>query len=311
MSFKHRWEKVRERNWDVVRDAWVGVVPVFPNLGAAPDPGLEKLFAALTLDIPEIKDPPARMSDIPGIRSNALWEALFLFHKCSHTNLAAQRLAQQGMQSWCLFNAYHSAYLGARGIMALLGVALLNLNGRQVAIDLFPEPQKSAKKKNKSQSWVGPPFQEFLIIRLYPLEQRFLWQGFQRMLRVSVVGCWDASIKKELVGLSFDEITPPRNRFLYKAIFWPLDDLMIDAESAGMGLLIGTGLDAAEEGFLLRLSFCVYRLFEQMLQDLSEYSPVIKIQFEGSRSLATSEVPELERYRAFLAQVSESVEAIP
>jgi hypothetical protein len=77
---------------------------------------------------------------------------------------------------------------------------------------------------------------------------------------------------------------------------------MSDATLEEMDSLIGTHLDAAEEGFLLRLSFSVYRLFEQLMSDLSEHSPIIKTQFDGSRSWVDSAQPEFGRYRTFLTQ---------
>jgi hypothetical protein len=140
-------------------------------------------------------------------------------------------------------------------------------------------------------------------MRLPLLEQRYLWEAFQRVLRISKVSCWDVSIQKELTSVGFEEITPPRNRFLYKAHFWPLGDLMEDA-SESMNALIGVDLDVDEQGFLLRLCFCVYRLFEQLIRDLGSYSAVIKAQCDGSRFLTDSDVPEVGCYKAFLSQIS-------
>src|SRR5439155_6373055 len=102
-----------------------------------PEPGLENLAPLQAVPLP---DNHGTFPDVEGLRSNALWEAVFLFHKCAHTSLATQRVGGQGMHSWSLFNAYHSAFLGAKGIMALLGIAVPKINGIQLAIDLFPEP---------------------------------------------------------------------------------------------------------------------------------------------------------------------------
>lgn len=305
MSLKHRWDKIGKRDWDDIRDTWISHVPQFPTLGAAPDPGLERLTSLLALSIPNATTGPAeRSEDIEGVRRNALWEAVFLFHKCSHANLAAQRLGQLGMHSWCMFNGYHSAYLGAKGVMTLLGLALANVSGKQIAIDLFPEALKPPKKKNAAHPQMSPKFQEFLVIRLPLLDQRYLWEAFQRVLRQSHVKCWDMTIRKELVSVDYEKVTPPRNHFLYQARFWPLDDLIFDAKFEEMNSLIGTDLDTGEQGFLLRLSFCVYRLFEQLMQDLAQHSAVIKTQLDASRFLSESEAPELGCYKAFLTQVS-------
>jgi hypothetical protein len=302
MSNKAKWQKFRARDWEEIRGAWLAHVPVFPSVGARPDPGLERLTSLLEIDLPEMSTGPARKPDVEGIRRNALWEAVFLFHKCAHINLAAQRLGQLGMHSWCMFNAYHSAYLGARGIMALFGVALPNLGGSQVGIDLFPEHPPLSKKAARALG--SQQFEEFLVLRLPLLDQRDLWEAFQRILQISKTRCLDDDLRHKLLGLSHEAITPPRNHFLYKAHFWLLDDLASDAEIRALDLLVGTELDTKEDAFLLRLSFCVYYLFEQLMRDLGNYSAVIKAQIDGSRFLPDSILPELGRYKAFLSQVS-------
>ena len=305
MSLEHKWDKILKRNWDELRDAWIADVPTFPGLGAPPDPGLERLVPLLQVSIPNMDAPPSRVQDVSGIRRNALWEAVFLFHKCSHSSLAAQRLGQQGMHSWCMFNAYHSAYLGAKGTMSLLGVVLPNLDGKQVAIDLFPVPAElKPSKAAAARAQVSPRFQEFLVIRLPQIEQREFWGAFQRVLRISTATCWDLGLRKELSSIAYRSITPPRNHFLYQAHFWPLGDLMSDASVEEMDRLIGTELDSDDEGFLLQLCFCVYRLFEQLMSDLGKYSAEIKAQLDGSRFLASSDIPEFGPYRMFLSQVS-------
>ena len=144
MSRASRFQNLGSRNWEEVRDSWLEHVPSFPGIGAPPDPGLEHLNSLLEIRTSSNWE---RFADVRGLRANTLWEAVFLFHKCSHINLAAQRLGRQGMHSWCLFNGYHAAYLGAKGIMALLGVALPMLAGPQVAIDLYPMPVKGKAQR--------------------------------------------------------------------------------------------------------------------------------------------------------------------
>lgn len=271
-------------------------IPKFTSVGSPPNPGLENLAPLLAVALPPNHD---RFPDVDGLRTNALWEAVFLFHKCAHTNLATQRMGQQGMHSWSLFNAYHSAYLGARGIMTLLGVSLPKVNGNQIAIDLFPEPTK----KRRTQL-AQPEFQEFIIVRLNLLEQRYLWEAFQRVLNMTQSKCWDATLRQNLLDLSFEKITRPRNHFLYKAQFWPLPDLITDAAASEFDAIFGTELDVDEQGFLLRLCFSVYYLFEQLMQDLAVYSAPIKEQLDGSRVLISSGLDVLGSYENFTAQVS-------
>jgi hypothetical protein len=300
MSNSAKWQKFRARDWEEIRDAWLAHVPVFPCIGARPDPGLERLTSLLGIALPETNAGAVRNPDVEGVRRNALWEAVFLFHKCAHINLGAQRLGQQGMHSWCMFNAYHSAYLGARGIMTLLGVALPNLSGNQVGIDLFPE--HPARSRNTARLLGSQPFEEFLVLRLPRLDQRDFWEAFLRILRISKTRCLDDDLRKELLGLAHEKVTPARNHFLYKAHFWLFDDLASDAEVRALDTLVGIELDTEDNAFLLRLSFSVYYLFEQLMHDLGTYSAVIKEQIDGSRFLSDSTIPELDRYRVFLSQ---------
>lgn len=298
-SLVHTWDKVRKREWGQIRDAWLADIPQFSTLGAKPDPGLENLDSLRAIRPPEKDGQPVRVENVPGIRRNAMWEAVFLFHKCSHTTLAAQRLAHQGMHSWCMFNAYHAAYLGAKGILELLGVAFPSLSGKQMMIDLFPEPIKPQKK-----SLISSKFGDFLIIRLSKqLDQGLLWEAFQRVLRISSGLSCDQIVIKELVGISYSEFTPTRNHFLYQAQFWLLNDLMVDAALAGMNELVGTELNPDEGGFLLRLCFSVHLLFEQLMSDLGEYSTIIKEQVEGLRRPSEPELADFDCYNTFLSQV--------
>lgn len=300
MSLRPKLQNFRRRDWSEIRDSWLEHVPTFPSLGARPDPGLERLQPLLEISV--LKD-NERFPDVAGLRSLTLWEAVFLFQKCAHTNLAAQRLGSRGMQSWCLFNAYHSAYLGARGMTALLGVALPELSGRQVAIELYPEPVK----KKKSANGLRAKFQEFVIVPLPKLEQRHLWETFQRVVNVSDASCWDLGLRHELLNLAHENITRPRNRFLYRAHYWPLGDLMEDIQPSDLAGLIGATLDSEDPGFLLRLSFAVYRLFEQLMSDLALYSGPVREQFDGSRFLAQSEAPELGCYKDFVSKASAAI----
>jgi len=107
------------------------------------------------------------------------------------------------------------------------------------------------------------------------------------------------TIRESLLDLAYESITPPRNHFLYKAHYWPLNDLLSDTAREISVDLFGTQLDVEEEGFLLRLCFSVYRLFEQLMRDLAIYSAVIRYQIDSSRFFTGSEI-ELESTNASL-----------
>jgi hypothetical protein len=293
---------ISARSWDVIRDSSLNHIPVFNYRGAKPEPGLEHLATLQQITLPESRQ---RFPDVAGLRSNLLSEAVFLFHKCAHTHLAAQRLGTIGMHSWSMFNAYHSAYLGARGVMALLGIALPFLtHGGQLLIDVYPEPESpKGKKQLIAGSWI---FDEFLLVRLKgALDQSELWNAFQRLMNVSKVSCWKGRAYEELLTMP-DEITKPRNAFLYKAAFWPGDDLLVDGNEKDFVSLVGTELSTEQKGFLLRLSCGMYLLFEQLIDDLADASAVIREEIDASRIMSAPNVAELASYNTFLADVGSS-----
>lgn len=309
MSLRPKWQNFREREWTHIRESWLEHVPTFPSIGSPPYPGLERMELLRSIQIP---DNHSRFPDVEGLRENALSEAVFLFHKCAHTNLATQRIGESGMHSWSLFNAYHSAYLGAKGIMAILGVSMPKINGTQVAIDLFPGPSATNKlpmvRKSQKNRQSRPVFQnatnEFLLVRLPMLDQRYLWEAFQRVLNITRSDCLDAKLRQDLLGLTYEDITPPRNSYLYKAHFWPLTDLITDGSITDFDNLTGTELDVNSEGFLLRLCFTVYYLFEKLMLNLAEDAGVIKLQMESSRVLSSTALITINSYTKFGAQVS-------
>jgi hypothetical protein len=290
------------RRWDAIKDSWLSNMPGFGSRGAKPDPGVENLASLQELTLPEDRK---RCSNIPGLRPNLLSEAVFLFHKCAHTHLASQRLGTMGMHSWCMFNAYHSAYLGAKGLMALLGIGLPFLpDGGQLLIDVYPQPESlKGKRQLAAGSWT---FEEFLLVHLRRhLDQQELWDAFQRLLTVSNVSCLSGRAYEELLRMPH-EITKPRNSFLYKAAFWPSDDLLSDGSEEDFVSLVGTELSAEHQGFLLRLSYDVYRVFEQLMNDLADTAGAIRAQLDDSRIFSDPNVAELACYNAFLAESGSS-----
>jgi transposase-like protein len=67
-------------------------------------------------------------------------------------------------------------------------------------------------------------------------------------------------------------------------------------------------LEPIINGFLLRLAFGVYRLFEQLVTSLAEQSGPIRAQLDESRIFKNPAVAELVSYNAFLSQFNESAE---
>lgn len=68
--------------------------------------------------------------------------------------------------------------------------------------------------------------------------------------------------------------------------------------------MIAPELDSNNDGFLIRLSFLVYLLFERLVNDIAEHSPIIKGQVDASRFLVSQQIPELNFYRDFISHLN-------
>jgi hypothetical protein len=251
------------RNWSTVRDTWIPYLPT-GSTSQKPVPGLEKLPPLLDL---EITGSVTKFGDVPGLRSNALAEAIYLYHKAAHVKASSESLSNEGLQSWSMFNAYHCAYLAAKSVLALFGISIVYLK-RQVVIDLFPEaPAPTSRKRPVGQ----PESSEFAILPVTRLDQQDIWLILKRMVNVTTVPCWDQRLTKQVKKLDETKITPPRNHFLYKAIYWPLEDLIAPL-TFNADRFLGEGLDESTDGFLLTLAFAIFKLLEDLLTDLATAS---------------------------------------
>ena len=111
------------------------------------------------------------------------------------------------MHSWGMFNAYHSAFLGVRGIMALLGIGFPRFaESGQFFIDVHPAP---ATNKQKKQLIAGQYlFRDFSMIKLSnQVDHEDTWTAFIRTLNVSKVPCWEERESKELRDLAVKSIS--------------------------------------------------------------------------------------------------------
>jgi hypothetical protein len=288
------------RSWELIKHSWMGSLPDFGQRPVA-------LTDLQVLQQIAKSGTRSFFADEDGsVRRAVLAEGVFLFQKCAHTHLAAQRLGMKGMHSWAMFNAYHCAYLGARGIMALLGIALPQFESQQFIIDVFPQPTtKKERQRLVAGQW---EFSTYWLVHFAGqlFKQEDVWKAFRRVLSASTVSCWSGNAYEELRLLAKKSdvpVTRPRNAFLYTPTHWPLGDLLVDATEGEFEDLFGRELDTSESGFLLRLSCEIYGLFESLLSDMAKVSGPIRLELERSRIAKNPEADDLVAYNAFLKRV--------
>lgn len=292
MSDKARWKQISDRRWKDIAPVWIEVATAIPDFFSKPDPGLDKLPGLLSLECEKLK----LHADVPGLRTQVFWDAIYLYAKCDHAKVAAERLADVGMPSWAMFNAYHSAYLGARCMLWLLGVPLPDLAGRQVFLDLFPEEDPKARKRRGSKPLV---YQEFLVKDIGKLDQRGVWDCLQRVMRKSVVDFWDKGLVERIQCIDVSSLTPPRNHFLYKAGYWIFDDLIQDMPPGYEWMVVNNPVNAGDQSFLLWLCYVVHKMLTELIKDLVQGSSLIATYLAATRTQLTVNSAVQSTYRDF------------
>lgn len=296
MSSKARWQQIAHRSWAEIGPVWVDVAATVPPLLRKPEPGLEKLSGLVELG----RENLGRFEDVVGLRRQVFWEAVFLFAKCDHAKIASERLANIGMASWAMFNAYHSAYLGARGILWMLGVPLPDLAGRQVVLDLFPEEDPKARKRRGLRPL---DHQEFLLKHVGKLDQRAIWDCLKRVIRISDVGLWGSELVAGIDRLDESSVTPPRNHFLYKAGYWVFDDLERDLPIGYEWMDVSNPISPSDKSFLLWLCFTIHKLLLELFNDLGQRSKLIETYVSSTRTVLALNSPLEAAYKGFCAAI--------
>ena len=273
---KPQLQRLKGRDWDALREAWLSYIPPFSGLGAIPDQSSDDLLDVQGFS-PSLHQ-PERTSQVAGVRSSVLSEAICLYQKAKNTNYAARHLHDRGLETWSLFNYYHSAYLGAKGIMYLLGVTVPLLNNKRWILDVFAAPENDRSgKKIKPDSLT-----DFMSIPLPGLDQHQLWAWFQRVLASTRSAPWDRELAKDihLIGASRD-MTRQRNGLLYRPPFWIASDLL-QPLAVPSAIPETYGLDADDPEFLSSLCGHVHLIFDSLLQDLGKLSLPVRLQMEAA-----------------------------
>jgi len=277
MTIERMLSVVGMRHWDEVKRSWMGHMAGLATSVAPPDPGLERLSPLQESVLIDRRPTP----DIDGVRSNTLAEAIYLYHKAAHAQLAVARLSTAGMTAWAMFNAYHSAFLNAKAVMALLGVVFPKVQGKDWIIDVFPVPDK---RRNNRKFKMKADYSNFVAVSIPKLDQRYVWQALKRCC-ANTMGAWPNTPAVALIkDIDWERVTPPRNKFLYNPPYWPaIDDLSHDVVDLEWDDLIQAGLDPESTGFLLSLSLDMFEIARWLFEDFGSDSNLFAAQIRGVR----------------------------
>lgn len=278
MNIRSACKKIQDREWATVTACWLDFLPAIGWPGTAPDPGVTELVANAGIEGLDIGGTP--VEDIPGLRQNTLWEAIFLFQKAAHVLRATEHHVRLGYRSWSLFEGYHAALMSAKATLGLLGVATPQPEGRQLVVDLFPQPKRSRRSRSPGRRFKASGY-VFNAYKMPPLQHSETWQLVHRILRVSVVNVWSPEAVEHALHTSPERISRIRNRLLYNNVFWPLNDIVDPSLDVGFGIPVAdVPISEEDEAFLLRYAFVMCYLAFALFHDLSIKAPVLRRDLE-------------------------------
>lgn len=152
---------------------------------------------------------------IPSIREVLFGEGLRLAEKAFHVLGCSESDAHKGNRSWSLCSAYQAGLFASKALLALCGIGFVEINGRTLVVDIFPDPVKEAEDyKEATFSYVSHRF-----------DHRAVWQLFQRVLAVTVDAPWPKEAVDKLKEIEDKHFAKHRNDIQYRNTHWPFEDL--------------------------------------------------------------------------------------
>lgn len=282
---RDRWDrkfnKLVKRDWSKLSELWLN----YDLLGTVPGSPPESSIAELESVKQELwqiegEEPRDISEEITGLRKGLLKEGFFQLQKSAYVLSGAQIHISGGMPSWSLSGAYHAAFFAVNAILNLLGVILVELDGRNFLIDVW---SRSSEKRK---------FRDLNLIRLQKIpglpQQHNLWQGFQRMLRVTAFNgdILTESCKACLLDFEKTDFSRKRNDIHYRSALWPYDDVRTfittsDFKLESKDMIDGSVLGEPRDNvFPIALAFIIMRMGSQMLRSIVNMSEQLKPELE-------------------------------
>ena len=131
-------EGIRNRRWETIKGKWIKYIPDIKPPGTPPRVLFSEVedFQSSAQRLSVSQDDLCTRADISGIRSLALWEAIFLLHKAAHVLSAAELHAKIGVLTWSLSSAYQSCFFSAKSILNFVGINIAEYKNKNYYLRL-------------------------------------------------------------------------------------------------------------------------------------------------------------------------------
>jgi hypothetical protein len=227
MSWAHRADNIRQRDWTELLNRWA-------DFGTGFDTS-DYLNSSLELLV-EAGTTPASLAgnNILFLRFDQripfVSELVFSQVKANHALLCATERILSGRASWGVADAYHASMLLMRSILAAFGVFVCRVHDRNVIMDAFPwlgriDDQKAFKRHHRD--WKNCA--AVISCTSRNMEQADLFGLFQRVVNVATVptNIWPEVVVQNILSTQKSNFSQSRNQLIYGSRFWfNKDDLL-------------------------------------------------------------------------------------
>ena len=159
---------------------------------------------------------------LPGRDFNFATDILISLTKYFHVLECARAQLSRGAATWTMVDTYHSAMLGARGLIALYGILCYTVQGRTVLVDFRPELGDAdyRSKFSKMYKRIDDPIRVLRPKKLL-LEQRDAWGLIVRLVNITKnAESQDEELMKQIADIAETTLSSLRNKVLYDSVYW-------------------------------------------------------------------------------------------
>ena len=225
-NFEKKIKRLSKKDWAELRSFWLSHIPEIESLGQEPVEALEqderlRQGADLVGDTGE-----RRFNPDVSPASQLFLESIFVVCKAVRVFCEAARQVENGLPTWSISTAHHSAMFALRGFLGLCGIAYLEIDNRFFLMDVRPAEPKGHRQRS---SVYIVDTNEIQLVKVPQMRHREWWGIYQRILRTSAAtfGCWRYPVDMELARGGTGVLSRHRNNLHYRLV-WFYDDLLGD-----------------------------------------------------------------------------------
>ena len=159
----------------------------------------------------------------PGKEAEYIRCFLTAYSKFEHVLDCSRSLFERGSLTWALVDAYHASIIGARAILAALGICIFTIGRRTVVVDMFPEfgTVDQRRKFGKEHKGVDGPVRVMAPSRDQVLDQGNIWNLVRRLVSLkSFASNEEEGLQLAMVDLLDTKPWSDRHEVMYDLSAW-------------------------------------------------------------------------------------------